>query len=62
MYLLLEIWMCVCLLFGHAAWFIGILVAQPGIEPRLLAVREWIPNPWTTRGFPKYGYEYQGKC
>ena len=25
----------------------GILVAQPGIEPRPSAVRAWSPNHWT---------------
>ena len=63
MYLLLEIWIYVCLfVFWPCCMVCGVLVAQPGIEPRPSAVREWIPNPWATRGFPKYGYEHQEKC
>ena len=30
----------------------GILVPQPGIEPRPLAVTAQIPTHWTTREFP----------
>ena len=29
-----------------------ILVPQPGIEPRPLAVKAWSPNHWTAREFP----------
>ena len=35
---------------GHVAR--GILVPQPGIEPKPLAVKERSPNHWTARGFP----------
>ena len=31
----------------------GLLVPWPGIEPRLLAVKEQNPNHWTIREFPK---------
>ena len=37
--------------FGHTEAS-GILVPQPGIEPRPSAVRAWSPNHWTTREFP----------
>ena len=30
----------------------GILVPQPGTEPRLSAVRAWSPNHWTGRESP----------
>ena len=30
----------------------GILVPQPGIEPRPLAVEAWNPNHWATRELP----------
>ena len=30
----------------------GILVPQPGIEPRHSAARGWSPNHWTARGIP----------
>ena len=30
----------------------GILVPQPGIKSRVLAVKEWSPNHWTAREFP----------
>ena len=33
-----------------------ILVPQPGIEPRHLAVKARSPNPWTTREFPTKDY------
>ena len=39
---------------GHAAY--GILVSQPGIEPRPSAVRTQSPNRWTTREVPDFAY------
>ena len=33
----------------------GILVPQPGIEPRPLAVKVKSPNHWTAREFPQLG-------
>ena len=32
----------------------GILVPQPGIEPRLSAVKALNPNHWTTREFSRF--------
>ena len=32
----------------------GILVSQPGVEPRPWAVRAWSPNHWTTRKLPLF--------
>ena len=37
----------------------GILVPQPGIEPRLSAAKAWNPNPWTSREFPRPETESQ---
>ena len=34
----------------------GILVLQPGIKPRPLAVRAWSPDHWTAREFPKVSF------
>ena len=31
----------------------GIVVPQPGIEPRPLSVKAWSPNHWTIREFPR---------
>ena len=31
----------------------GILVSQPGIEPKSLAAKAWSPNRWTATEFPK---------
>ena len=36
----------------YSVW--GILVPQPEIQPRPLAVRTQSPNHWTTREFPAY--------
>ena len=36
----------------------GILVPQPGFEPRPLAVKAWSPNHWTAREFLKYFKNY----
>ena len=36
----------------YSVW--GILVPQPEIQPRPLAVRTQSPNYWTTREFPAY--------
>ena len=38
-------------LFGHAVQLMGILVLQPGIEPRPSEVKAWNPNHWTTSKF-----------
>ena len=40
------------LLFDLAAC--GILVPQPGIEPRPSAVKAWSPNHWTAKEFPSF--------
>ena len=34
----------------------GILVPQPGIEPRAMAVKALTPNHWTTREFPERSF------
>ena len=39
------LWLC------HESW--RILVLQPGIEPRPLAMKLWNPNQWTAREFPQ---------
>ena len=39
-------------LFGHLMWLVGILVPQPGIIPRFMAVKALSLNHWTTREFP----------
>ena len=36
----------------------GILIPQPGIKPRPLAVRAQSPNYWTTREFPGVGFYF----
>ena len=33
----------------------GILVPQPGIEPRPMAVKAWNPNHWTAMEFSWFG-------
>ena len=45
---LLRFWLC------HAAC--GILVPQPGTEPRPTAVKVQSPNDWTARKFPLSPY------
>ena len=46
-----------CALYGFLFWThrtaCGILVPQPGVEPRLLAVKPQSPNHWPAREFPR---------
>ena len=42
-----------CLFFFAALVVYGILVAQPGIEPRPSSVKVWSFNHWTTREVPQ---------
>ena len=48
--LLIYIW--VVFLWGATPGACGILVPQPGIKPRPVAVRAQSPNQWTAREFP----------
>ena len=41
-----------CLFFWLYRVACGVLVPQPGIEPRPLAVKAWSSTYWTTSGFP----------
>lgn len=41
---------CLFFFFFFAAF--GILVLQPGIEPRSIAVKSWSPKHWTTKEIP----------
>ena len=37
----------------------GILVPQPGTEPKSFTVRAWNPNYWTTREFPRLHFDVE---
>ena len=51
------IYICMYLLFfWPCRMTCGILVSQPGIEHRPLAVSMQSPNHWTTREFPRQGF------
>ena len=48
----LHLFLFLKIFLGHIVQPVGILVPQPGIEPRTSAVKAWSPNHWITREFP----------
>ena len=55
----LEKMLCTIFFWPHHS-ACGILVPQPGIEPRPLAVSAWSPNHWPTRELLKKIYGHKG--
>ena len=52
-YFLKILLLLLLLLFWLYYMICGILFPQAGIEPMLLAVKSWSPNPWIAREVPE---------